>query len=65
MNLLVYSFLDPHKPNAKVAAYIVGIPVVEIIVFVIVWGLIHMRDWIWPRGRGVRVLDPHDGRVAF
>ncbi|PVF93866.1 hypothetical protein CPB86DRAFT_789617 [Serendipita vermifera] len=64
-NIWVYSFLDPHKPNAKVAAYIVGIPVVEIIVFVILWGVIHMRDWILPRGRGVRVLDSSAGAVAY
>ncbi|KAG8861072.1 hypothetical protein FRC20_011527 [Serendipita sp. 405] len=52
----VYGFLDPHKKNAKVAAYIVGIPVAETVVFIVIWGLIHMRDWIFPRAKGIRVV---------
>lgn len=60
----VYNFLDPGRPNAKVAAYIIMVLAVEVVVFVIMWGIIHIRDWIWPRGRGVRVVDPHAGRVV-
>ncbi|KAG8790931.1 hypothetical protein FRC17_008833 [Serendipita sp. 399] len=55
-NIWVYNFLDPHKENAHVAAYIVGIPVAETVVFIVMWGLIHIRDWILPRGKGVRVV---------
>ena len=62
--ILVYNFLDPTRPNAHVAAYIVGIPVAETVVFVVVWGLIHLRDWIFPRGRGVRVLDRQAGATV-
>lgn len=63
-NIWVYNFFDPTRPNAKVAAFIVGILAAEIVVFFIVWGLIHMRDWIFPRGRGVRVVDRHAHNVV-
>lgn len=64
-HIWVYNFLDPTRPNAHVAAYIVGIPVAETVVFVVVWGLIHLRDWIFPRGRGVRVLDRQAGATVI
>ena len=63
--VLVYNFLDPHRPNAHVAAYIVGIPIAETVVYVAIWALIHLRDWIFPRGRGVRVLDRQGGAVVI
>ena len=63
-NVWVYNFLDPTRPNSKVAAFIVGILAIEVVVFVIIWGVIHLRDWIWPRGRGVRVVDRHAGGVV-
>ncbi|PVF93865.1 hypothetical protein CPB86DRAFT_818431 [Serendipita vermifera] len=53
----VYSFLDPAQGKGKVAAYIVAIPIAEIVVFLIVKGLIYLRDRFFPRGRGIRVLD--------
>jgi hypothetical protein len=52
---IVYSLLDPHLPNAHVALYIAGIPIAETILFAMVWGVIHLRDRILPRGRGVMV----------
>lgn len=61
---LVYNFLDPHRENARVAAYIVGIPVAETVVFVVMWGLIHLRDWIFVRGRGVRVVEASAGTIV-
>jgi len=56
-SIWVYNFFDPTKPNAKVAAFIVGILAAEVVVYFVMWGLIHMRDWIFPRGRGVRVIE--------
>ncbi|KAG8844560.1 hypothetical protein FRB91_002532 [Serendipita sp. 411] len=55
-DIWVYGFLDPQKPGAHVAAYIVGILVAETVVFIVIWGLIHIRDWIFPRPRGIRVV---------
>jgi hypothetical protein len=57
VSFTVYNFFDPTRPNAKVAAFIVGILAAEVVVYFIMWGLIHMRDWIFPRGRGVRVIE--------
>lgn len=38
-----YSFLDPKEQGKLIAAYIVGIAVGQVVVFVIVWGLIKLR----------------------
>jgi len=61
---IVYNFFDPTKPNAKVPAFIVGILAAEVVVFFVMWGLIHVRDWIFPRGRGVRVIDRNASHVV-
>ncbi|KDR73316.1 hypothetical protein GALMADRAFT_72750 [Galerina marginata CBS 339.88] len=50
--IYTYSFLDPHKQGAKLAAYIVGIAVGEIIVFSLVRGVVVLRErWAVKAGR--------------
>lgn len=49
-----YSFLDPKKQGPKLAAYIIGIAVAEIIAFSVVRGLMVVRQR-WAVGSG-RVL---------
>jgi len=50
--IYTYSFLDPHKQGAKLAAYIVGIAVGEIIVFSLVRGIVVLRErWAVKTGR--------------
>ncbi|KAJ2916891.1 hypothetical protein MD484_g3492, partial [Candolleomyces efflorescens] len=39
-----YSFLDPKRQGAKLAAYIIGIAVGQVVVFVAVWGIIKLRE---------------------
>ncbi|RXW16395.1 hypothetical protein EST38_g9457 [Candolleomyces aberdarensis] len=39
-----YSFLDPKRQGAKLAAYIIGIAVGQVIVFVAAWGIIKLRE---------------------
>ncbi|KAK0656622.1 hypothetical protein B0T16DRAFT_425155 [Cercophora newfieldiana] len=41
-----YSFLDPSKQHAFVAAYVFGIAIGALIVFGVVYGLIALRKWI-------------------
>ncbi|KAJ2925879.1 hypothetical protein H1R20_g11212, partial [Candolleomyces eurysporus] len=41
---IAYSFLDPKRQGAKLAAYIVGIAVGQVVVFVAAWGLIKLRE---------------------
>ncbi|CAA7263575.1 unnamed protein product [Cyclocybe aegerita] len=53
-----YSFLDPKRQGAKLAAYIIGIAVGEIIVFCAIRGLIVLRERWAVRTR--RVLDVGD-----
>lgn len=40
----VYDFLDPKKAGKYLAAYIIGIGVAEVIVFVVMWGIIRLRQ---------------------
>lgn len=42
--LSAYSFLDPKKGHARLAGYIIGIAVAEVIVFTLVWGITTLRD---------------------
>ncbi|KAJ3510636.1 hypothetical protein NLJ89_g4559 [Agrocybe chaxingu] len=42
--IYTYSFLDPKKQGAKLAAYIVGIAVGQIVIFVMILGIIHLRE---------------------
>ncbi|KAF8599919.1 hypothetical protein BDV93DRAFT_477052 [Ceratobasidium sp. AG-I] len=44
-----YSFLDPKKQGALLAAYIVGIAAAAVILFSIVWGICWVRNRIWRR----------------
>jgi hypothetical protein len=53
----VYGFLDPAKGTGRLAAYIVGIAVGGIVLFVIMWAVTKLRDWIFRQGRGVKVID--------
>ncbi|TEB24544.1 hypothetical protein FA13DRAFT_1766001 [Coprinellus micaceus] len=46
-----YSFLDPKEQGKLVAAYIVGIAVGQVVVFVIVWGLIKLRVHLVQRSK--------------
>ncbi len=41
---IAYSFLDPEKQHAKLAAYIIAIGVAECIAFLLVQGLIWLRN---------------------
>lgn len=58
-----YSFLDPQKQHGKVAAYIVGIAVGEIIIFCLVRGVIALRERWAIRARHVMVGGPTDENV--
>ncbi|KAB5591272.1 hypothetical protein CTheo_5275 [Ceratobasidium theobromae] len=42
-----YSFLDPKKQGATLAAYIVGIAAAAVVIFAIVWGITTVRNRIW------------------
>ncbi|KAJ1306278.1 hypothetical protein OPQ81_010981 [Rhizoctonia solani] len=44
-----YSFLNPKKQGALLAAYIVGIAAVAVIIFSIVWCICWVRNRIWRR----------------
>ncbi|KIY69376.1 hypothetical protein CYLTODRAFT_436173 [Cylindrobasidium torrendii FP15055 ss-10] len=44
LGFYVYDFLDPKKAGNYLAAYIVGIGVAEVIVFVVMWGIIRLRQ---------------------
>ncbi|CCO33562.1 hypothetical protein BN14_09591 [Rhizoctonia solani AG-1 IB] len=44
-----YSFLDPQKQGALLAAYIVGIAAAAVIIFTIVWCICWVRNRIWRR----------------
>ncbi|KAF8153422.1 hypothetical protein B0H34DRAFT_663051 [Crassisporium funariophilum] len=57
-----YSFLNPQKQGAKLAAYIVGIAVAEIIVFCLVRGVVVLRQR-WATKRGL-VLQAGEGVEA-
>ena len=41
---IAYSFLDPKKQGKKLAAYIIGIALGQIIIFLIVRGIIVVRE---------------------
>jgi hypothetical protein len=48
--------LDPTKQHAKLAAYIIGIPVGEAIIFAIVRGIVVLRErWAAKSGRVLKV----------
>lgn len=54
-----YAFLDIQKTgSAKVAAYIVGIAVAGVVFYLIVKGLIWLREWVTERKLGM------DGKFA-
>ena len=44
-----YSFLDPKTQGKLLAAYIIGIAVGQCIIFLVVIGVIHFREWIVQR----------------
>ena len=48
--------MDPSKQHAKLAAYIIGIPIGELIIFAIVRGIVVLRErWAIKSGRVLRV----------
>jgi hypothetical protein len=49
--IYTYDLLDPKKNGKLLPAYIIGIAVVHCIVFLIVTGVIHLRDWIIKRNK--------------
>jgi len=53
----VYGFLDPANGTGRQAAYIIGIAVGGIVLFLIMWAVTKLRDWIFRQGRGVKVID--------
>ncbi|TLD33106.1 hypothetical protein PspLS_01337 [Pyricularia sp. CBS 133598] len=50
----VYPFLDPAGGSGKLAAYICGIAVGCIVVFLLVLGLIWLRNWVTEKKLGMR-----------
>jgi len=44
---IAYSFLDPNKYGARVAAYVFGVLIGECIIFSIVWGISKLRNKIF------------------
>ncbi|KAJ1327533.1 FAR-17a/AIG1-like protein [Microdochium nivale] len=54
----VYPFLDPRKQGAFVAAYVFGIAVAIIVIFVLIWALIKARVWLTEKKLGM------DGKFA-
>lgn len=57
-----YSFLDPAKQHARVAAYVFGIAVAGLLFFGIASGLIWLRKWITETklGREGKFVSPRD-----
>ncbi|QRV84379.1 transmembrane protein [Ceratobasidium sp. AG-Ba] len=55
-----YSFLDPKKQGAMLAAYIVGIAAGAVVVFSIVWCITWVRNRIWRRSE-LEKYGPRDG----
>jgi len=49
--IYTYSVLDPKTDGKFLAAYIVGVAVVQCIIFLIVSGVIRLREWIIRRNR--------------
>jgi len=50
--LAVYAFLNPSKQHGKLAAYIIGIFLGQVIIFSIVRGIVVLRErWAWKSGR--------------
>ncbi|KXJ91557.1 hypothetical protein Micbo1qcDRAFT_163321 [Microdochium bolleyi] len=54
----VYPFLDPRKQGAFVAAYVFGIAVAIIVIFVLIWAIIKFRVWLTEKKLG------KDGKFA-
>lgn len=54
-----YSFLDPHTEHGKLAAYIVGIAVAEIVIFVVVRYIMMLRQYFVLRATQL------EGRAAY
>lgn len=52
-----YSFLNPHREHAKLAAYIVGIAVAEIIIFIIIRYVCVLRSLAFARLLGSSTRD--------
>ncbi|GAW11840.1 hypothetical protein ANO14919_011930 [Xylariales sp. No.14919] len=59
-----YSFLDPTKQGALVAAYVFGIAVGICIIFAVVWGLVWLRRWITENKLGLDGVFAHSGSLA-
>lgn len=53
----VYNFLDPAKRMGHLAVYIGGITIGGIVIFILMWALTKLRDWIFQQSRGVRVMN--------
>ncbi|KAF8152576.1 hypothetical protein B0H34DRAFT_664060 [Crassisporium funariophilum] len=59
--IYTYSFLDPKKQGKLLAAYIIGIAVGQCIIFLIVTGIIHLRQRVTKR-KVVEAQKTHGGR---
>lgn len=54
--LAAYAFLNPSKQRAKLAAYVIGILIGDIIVFAVVRGIVVLRErWALKSGRVLNV----------
>jgi len=60
----VYNFLDPSKEHARVAGYVFGIAVAEIVIWLLVRYIIVLREWIVRRARGRKEAAPTDQEIV-
>ena len=60
-----YSFLDPKKQGKLLAAYIIGIAVGQVIIFVIIRWVIMLREKIAKRQKGVHTGAGHESEKLF
>ncbi|KAI0909213.1 hypothetical protein F4823DRAFT_448850 [Ustulina deusta] len=56
-----YSFLDPSKQGALVAAYVFGIAIAICIIFAVVWALVWLRRWVTEEKLGLDGVFAHAG----
>ncbi|KAL0063421.1 hypothetical protein AAF712_009625 [Marasmius tenuissimus] len=51
-----YEFLDPSVYHGRVAMYVAGIVIGEVVIFMVVWGLMKLRERIWPVRKDERAM---------
>ena len=58
--MIVYDFLDPRVEHAKLAAYIIGIAVATILVFILVRYICQFRSYLFIRAAKSQAKEPTD-----